>query len=216
MISININMDGEITISQESPGERKLMSEVYASQEAKLGPSAETLRDEQAQAMFKNGFDAATREAMIQFVNGRLPEYFNELGMEKPDPQIMHGDPHHDEPEGTGEEQPVIRVASDSGEPEKESVDSGPEPGTWTMSSEELQAIKDGELQRGHEQGVKDARTLYFSAIRGAYDRAVASATEEIEEWRNQHLDDSTRVEPDGLSLVLRGLFRELGMEVRP
>ena len=66
----------------------------------------ETAQDEIKAAFFKQGWDAATREAMLNFVNGRLVEYFQELGH---DPQAGQAvpttseDPHHNEPAGTGE-----------------------------------------------------------------------------------------------------------------
>ncbi len=152
MINISISPDGEIIISQETPGERIYMGEYYARMDREgQSVSQETINDDERAAMFKQGWESAIRESQLYYVNGRIEESWNEMGVKD-----GSQDPHHNEPEGTGEEtlsQPLIRPAADSGEPEKEAeadpLESRISRGTWTISDEELQAIKDAEFERG-------------------------------------------------------------------
>lgn len=129
-ININITEGGEITISQESAGERALMHDKYTADEelqvavtnvynhlnaeklldvirpGDMQISSETDLDEEREASFKRGWDAAVQECKLNYVNDRIEEFFNEMGVvwnpgEGKDEQSE--DPHHDEPEGTGE-----------------------------------------------------------------------------------------------------------------
>lgn len=171
MITLSISPDGDITISQETPGERIYMGEHYARMEREERGelvSQETLNDDERAAMFKQGWESAIRESQIQYVNGRIEEFWNEMGVKTSE------DPHHDEPEGTGEAdmydqqdefhnsltdaevwdglagQPLIRSAADSGEPDLEAEPvPDVEEGTWTISNEELQSRLDAEFERG-------------------------------------------------------------------
>ncbi len=162
MITLSISPDGDITISQETPGERIYMGEHYARMEREERGelvSQETLNDDERAAMFKQGWESAIRESQLQYVNGRIEEFWNEMGVQ------TGGDPHHNEPEGTGEApgwgsaqdawdglagQPIIRPAVDSGEPDLEAEPvPGVEEGTWTISNEELQSRLDAEFERG-------------------------------------------------------------------
>lgn len=102
MITVNITPEGEITISSESGGERAVMSKVYREQDGE-GVSAETASDDLKADFFKQGWESATREAMLNFVNGRLVEYFQEIGMAGPLNEAGQ-DPHLNEPAGTGDE----------------------------------------------------------------------------------------------------------------
>lgn len=261
MISLNISPEGEITISQETPGERRFMSEHYARQEKVVinnfaGESAEqdmldsgeTERDEMKAAFFRSGWDAAIRETQLNYVNGRIEEFFNEL---VPVPEDV--DPHHNEPEGTGEafdgvikpggwpyegdemphdeeDDPAIvrlnkirkniRKVADSGEPEKEDAEVDTEciNGVWTIGNEELQALKDAEFERGvnyvsptvgaryTDEQIKAIRgslgKIHFSAIRGAFDRAVAAA------------ENGVTPNTDRTGTILNMLFSDLGFEV--
>lgn len=272
MINLNISPEGEITISQETPGERRVMSEHYADQEA---ASTETERDEERQAFFKQGWDSAVRECMLNFVAGRLPEFFNEIGVVTEDYSMtdvsrsdlatatglprevidqiaeifqsgvptptISDDPHHNEPQGVGDErefaddlpadawainpnavfdmpEPVVRKVADSGEPELEKIDTEFNEGIWTISDEELQALKDAEFERGQnyvsptvpprytDEQIREIteqnRKLKFSAIRGAFDRAVAAASE------------GTPANSDRTPTILNMLFTDLGFEV--
>jgi len=195
VITISINPDGEITLSQESAGEHKVMHEVYAEVDPTtvnlsagtaiingVEISAETQKDEMKEAFFKQGWEAATREAMHAFVAGRLVEYFQEIGMAGPLNEAGQAsqDPHHNEPAGTGEaywegrdevvdriegdapvievvaDDPEIKPVTDSGEPELEAKTSGGDlfsNGTWTMSDEELQSRMDETYNRGRRDG---------------------------------------------------------------
>ena len=173
MINVSISPDGEIVISQETPGERIYMGEHYArmDREAKDQHGYATLSDDERAAMFKQGWESAIRESQLQYVNGRIEDFWNDMG-------VGGKDPHHDEPEGTGEETdtwppreldddpemrfseeevaafdpPLIRSVADSGEPEKEN-DLGAAfkglDGVWTISNEELQSRLDAEFERG-------------------------------------------------------------------
>lgn len=167
MITLSISPDGDITISQETPGERIYMGEHYARMEREekefvsqesLDLVRESLNDDERAAMFKQGWESAIRESQLQYVNGRIEEFWNEMGVQTGE------DPHHNEPEGTGEApgwgsaqdawdglagQPVIRPAVDSGEPGLEAEEVGPQPGIWTISNEELQSRLDAEFERG-------------------------------------------------------------------
>lgn len=245
MITLSISPDGDITISQETPGERIYMGEHYArmDREREEFVSQETLNDDERAAMFKQGWDSAIRESQLQYVNGRIEEFWNEMG--------VGGDPHHDEPEGTGEapdwgsaqdawdglpvsDQPLIRPAADSGEPEKEAeadpLESRISRGTWTMSDEELQALKDAEFERGlsyssptvpprysaeqiaelraeaYARGIADSasaqkpRTIKFSALRVIADRVASQPRSDGE---HASVDD-----------LLREVAVELGYEV--
>lgn len=254
MINVSISPDGEIVISQETPGERIYMGEHYAQMERESQPSAATLSDDERAAMFKQGWESAIRESQLQYVNGRIEDFWNEMGV-----PTGSEDPHHNEPEGTGEEwlhahemfdeapdQPLVRPAVDSGEPDLEAEEVGPQPGVWTISDEELQSRLDAEFERGmayvsatvpprytadqiaelradaYGRGVADAGSskkepLKFAAIRGAFDRAVAEVTEEIERMNDELVDElpkDVRVEPDRTALTLTALFRQLGIEV--
>ena len=104
MITVNITPEGEITISSESGGERAVMSKVYREQDGE-GVSVETASDDLKADFFKQGWESATREAMLNFVNGRLVEYFQEIGMAGPLNEAGQAsqDPHLNEPAGTGE-----------------------------------------------------------------------------------------------------------------
>lgn len=163
MITLSISPDGDITISQETPGERIYMGEHYARMEREERGelvSQETLNDDERAAMFKQGWDSAIRESQLQYVNGRIEEFWNEMGV-----KTSSEDPHHDEPEGTGEQpdwgsaqdawdgldQPLIRPAVDSGEPEKEADETAFRglDGVWTISDDELQSRLDAEFERG-------------------------------------------------------------------
>ncbi|UVF61404.1 hypothetical protein SEA_SPARCETUS_75 [Microbacterium phage Sparcetus] len=105
MININVTPNGEINISQETADERAQMHRAYeygqdVKEDAGAGePSFETQRDEENSKYFKSGWDSCLQEVQINFVNGRLPEFFNEVGL-----KTGTEDPHHAEPEGTGEE----------------------------------------------------------------------------------------------------------------
>lgn len=161
MITLSISPDGDITISQETPGERIYMGEHYArmDREQEELVSQETLNDDERAAMFKQGWESAIRESQLQYVNGRIEEFWNEMGSRNGE------DPHHNEPEGTGEApgwgsaqdawdglagQPIIRSAVDSGEPDLEAEPvPAVEEGTWTISNEELQSRLDAEFERG-------------------------------------------------------------------
>ena len=260
MINVSISPDGEIVISQETPGERIYMGEHYARMEreerGELKRSV-TVDDDERAAMFKQGWESAIRESQLQYVNGRIEEFWNEMGV-----KTSSEDPHHDEPEGTGEQpdwgiaqdawdgldQPLIRPAVDSGEPEKEADETAFRglDGVWTISDDELQSRLDAEFERGmsyssptvpprysaeqiaelradaYGRGAADAgqskqEPLKFAAIRGAFDRAVAEVTEEIERMNDDLVDElpqSVRVEPDRTALTLTALFRQLGIEV--
>ncbi len=169
MITLSISPDGDITISQETPGERIYMGEHYARMEREERGelvSQETLNDDERAAMFKQGWESAIRESQLQYVNGRIEEFWNEMGVD--------GDPHRNEPDGAGEAgmydqqdefhnsltdaevwdglagQPLIRSAADSGEPDLEAEPvPDVEEGTWTISNEELQSRLDAEFERG-------------------------------------------------------------------
>lgn len=105
MININVTPNGEINISQETADERAQMHRAYeygqdVKEDAGAGePSIETLNDDERANMFKQGWDSCMQEVQLNFVNGRLPEFFNEVGL-----KTGSEDPHHAEPEGTGEE----------------------------------------------------------------------------------------------------------------
>ncbi len=223
MITLSISPDGDITISQETPGERIYMGEHYArmDREQEELVSQETLNDDERAAMFKQGWESAIRESQLHYVNGRIEEFWNEMG--------VGGDPHHDEPEGTGE-QPNIRPAADSGEPDLEAEPvPDVEEGTWTISNEELQALKDAEFERGlnyvspivppryvaeqiaeyYESGIADRstaikqeRTIKFSALRAIADRVASQSRSDGE---HASVDD-----------LLREVASELGYEVQP
>lgn len=185
MININVNTSGEITISQETAGERIVMSDHYNGRE--VGPDGdpmgdeeretetETERDQRNAAFFKSGWDTAIRETQLQYVNGRIEEFWNEQGYQE------SVDPHHNEPEGTGyspdvngmeeDPAPVLAVITDdpdihpaegSGEPElEENMNKTWDPtnsGTWTMSNEELQSRLDETYNRGRRDGLGDKR----------------------------------------------------------
>lgn len=198
MITLNISPDGDITISQETPGERIYMGEHYARMEreerGELKRSVSMDDDERA-AMFKQGWDSAIRESQLQYVNGRIEEFWNEMGV-----NTGSEDPHHNEPEGTGEapdwgsaqdawdglpvsEQPLIRPAVDSGEPEKETDKSAFRglDGVWTISDEELQGRLDAEFERGMSYSSPTVPPRYsaeqIAELRAdAYGRGVADA----------------------------------------
>lgn len=183
MITMSIDPNGEITISSETLQERAAMSQIYAATDGdKPAPALdETTMDELKSNWFKQGWEAAISECQINFVNGRLPEFFQELGRKD-----GSEDPHHDEPEGTGEakgddvpaagwaeEQEavhaaneiglnVIRPVADSGEPEQEKNQTwDPEDtGTWTMSNEELQSRLDAAFERGREDGIASTKLV--------------------------------------------------------
>lgn len=186
MITISVDPEGGVTLSQESIQERAAMSQLYGAQEA-MEASAQTDRDEQNTLWFHNGWEAAIRECQVNFANGRLPEFFNEIGAGADGEKSE--DPHHDEPEGTGETgddvpaagwgEPeragdvveamfaaneigldVIRPVADSGEPEEEKNQTwDPQnEGTWTMSNEELQSRCDAAYNRGYEQKARQER----------------------------------------------------------
>ncbi len=250
MINVSISPDGEIVISQETPGERIYMGEHYARMEreerGELKRSVSMDDDERA-AMFKQGWEAAIRESQLQYVNGRIEEFWNEMGV-----KTGSEDPHHNEPEGTGEAdmydqqdefhnsltdaevwdglagQPLIRHAMDSGEPEKETDKSAFRglDGTWTMSDEELQALKDAEFERGmayvsptvpprysaeqiaelrteaYARGIADSasaqepRTIKFSALRAIADRVASQPRSDGE---HASVDDLLREVAGGL-----------------
>ncbi|UAJ16166.1 hypothetical protein SEA_TINYMINY_75 [Microbacterium phage TinyMiny] len=105
MININVTPNGEINISQETADERAQMHRAYeygqdVREDAGAGePSVETLNDDERANMFKQGWDSCLQEVQLNFVNGRLPEFFNEVGLKN-----GSEDPHHAEPEGIGEE----------------------------------------------------------------------------------------------------------------
>ncbi|QLF84553.1 hypothetical protein SEA_RIE18_71 [Microbacterium phage Rie18] len=150
MITLNITPDGDITISQETPGERIYMGEHYARMERE---EKELAADDVRADMFKQGWESAIREAQLQYVGGRIEEFFQEMKVGNIETEIKEDggeDPHHDEPEGTGE-QPLIRPAVDSGEPEKERDTTSFRglDGVWTISDDELQARLDAEFERG-------------------------------------------------------------------
>lgn len=249
MITLSISPDGDIKISQETPGERIYMGEHYArmDREREEFVSQETLNDDERAAMFKQGWEAAIRESQLQYVNGRIEEFWNEMG--------VVGDPHHNEPDGTGEAdmydqqdefhnsltdaevwdglagQTLIRSAVDSGEPDLEAEPvPDVEEGTWTISSEELQALKDAEFERGlsyssptvpprysaeqiaelraeaYARGIADSataqepRTIKFSALRVIADRVASQPRSDGE---HASIDD-----------LLREVAGELGYEV--
>ncbi|QLF84394.1 hypothetical protein SEA_KARATE_70 [Microbacterium phage Karate] len=167
MITLNISPDGDITISQETPGERIYMGEHYARMERE---EKETERDEMNSTFFKSGWESAIQEAQLQYVNGRLEEFFQEMKVgdvqtevkedagSEPDDLEGWGEPT-DEYEGLTDpvldaaDPPLIRPAVDSGEPEKEQQSIGAETadggGTWTISNDELQGRLDAEFERG-------------------------------------------------------------------
>ena len=163
MINISISSDGEIVIAQETPGERIFMGEHYAQMERQeAAVSQETLNDEDRAHWFKEGWSSSMREAQLAYVSGRIEEFFN-LGE-----RVVSEDPHRNEPERPGEEtdtwppreidepdealeQPLFRLAADSGEPEKECDETAFRglDGVWTISDDELQARLDAEFERG-------------------------------------------------------------------
>lgn len=226
MITLSISPDGDITISQETPGERIYMGEHYArmDREQEEFVSQETLNDDERAAMFKQGWESAIRESQLQYVNGRIEEFWNEMGFKNGE------DPHHNEPEGTGE-QPIIRPAVDSGEPDLEAEPvPDVEEGTWTISNEELQSRLDAEFERGmsyssptvpprysaeqiaelraeaYARGIADSasaqepRTIKFSALRVIADRVASQSRSDGE---HASVDD-----------LLRKVAGELGYEV--
>lgn len=177
MINVSINDNGEINISQETPGERIYMGEHYARMEREeAAASRQTSDDEDRAHWFKEGWNSAIRESQLQYTAGRIEDFWNEMGVSE--------DPHHNEPEGTGEEtdvwppreltddeliaqghyseeeiygvggksnQPLVRPVADSGEPEKETDETAFRglDGVWTISDDELQNRLDTEFQRG-------------------------------------------------------------------
>ena len=242
MITLSISPDGDITISQETPGERIYMGEHYArmDREQEEFVSQETLNDDERAAMFKQGWESAIRESQLQYVNGRIEEFWNEMGFKNGE------DPHHNEPEGTGEApgwgsaqdvwdglagQPVIRPAVDSGESDLEAEEVGPQPGIWTISNEELQSRLDAEFERGMSYSSPTVPPRYsaeqIAELRAdAYGRGVADAGNSSSEPRtikfsalraiadrvaSQSRSDGEHASVDDL---LREVAGELGYEV--
>ena len=136
MLTINVNDNGEINISQETAGERRLMAEFYNEQDRQRNQvvyesSMEGSTDEPSEidkqdfdtpenqdelnaVWFKSGWDSALRECMDRFATGTIIDFFNEVGVAKDPSRLLSAaeenfdsygqqDPHHDEPEGTGE-----------------------------------------------------------------------------------------------------------------
>ena len=136
MINISIERNGEITISQETAEERISLSRHYESYNAfeeafgaKQGEeksedprTEETKKDEERAAFFKQGWEMAIREAQLNFVNGRIIEFFQEMGGYIGDREST--DPHRAEPDGTGEEgfAPVSIDDFPNGHPELDDV----------------------------------------------------------------------------------------------
>lgn len=228
-INITINSKyGSVTVMPDPKEDLvELKAKDWRDDGVKHEEMSETERDEMQAVFFKSGWDSAVREAQLNYVNGRLEEFFNEL---VPVPEGF--DPHHNEPEGTGEA-PLVRKVTDSGEPEIENGDSSASfsRGVWTISDEELQALKDAEFERGQNyvsptvpprysdeeiaELIAKERKIKFSSIRGAFDRAVAKADQHLKEW---HIDGDNDPKydtpPDRNSLVLNNLFTDLGFEV--
>lgn len=95
MINIVISPEGEIVISQEPTEERVVMNNVWNFSEGEL---PETINDEIKADMFKQGWNSALEEVVLNRKAERLDEFLEETGAAKP------SDPHHNEPEGTGED----------------------------------------------------------------------------------------------------------------
>lgn len=87
MITLNITPEGEITISQETAGERSTMTSFYNNVEVTNNgePSQETLNDEAKSNYFKNGWDSAIQEVIVNRNHGRLQEFLEEIGAVKPE-----------------------------------------------------------------------------------------------------------------------------------
>lgn len=95
MINIVISPEGEIVISQEPTEERVVMNNVWNFSEGEL---PETISDDIKADMFKRGWNSALEEVILNRKAERLDEFLEETGAVKPT------DPHHNEPEGTGED----------------------------------------------------------------------------------------------------------------
>lgn len=166
MITLNISPDGDITISQETPGERIYMGEHYARMErlerqSGEDASPETLQDEINSTFFKSGWESAIQEAQLRYVSGDIETFFQEMKVGDIETELKEdGGGEPDDLEGYDEptdpvldaaDPPLIRPAVDSGEPEKEAqIDIGPDDtGQWIIPDEEFQAIKDAEFERG-------------------------------------------------------------------
>lgn len=183
MININISDTGEINISHETPGERVIPLQEYERESRPVGPDGDPLGDEERDeepvrsiepyrgapteddlkgAFFKSGWQAAVREAQLHYVSGAIEQFWQEQSPQLP-------------PEG---EQPFlynmefdkselapapasalndIHPVSDSGEPELEKAQdiswTSGDPGTWTMSNEELNSRLDETYNRGFNTG---------------------------------------------------------------
>ncbi|UDG78690.1 hypothetical protein SEA_POTTY_70 [Microbacterium phage Potty] len=159
MITLNISPDGDITISQETPGERIYMGEHYARMERE---EKETERDEMNSTFFKSGWESAIQEAQLRYVSGDIETFFQEMKVGDvqteikedagSEPDDLEGWDEPTDPVLDAADPPLIRPAVDSGEPEKEhTFDPTPQrsAGTWTISDEELQSLKDAEFERG-------------------------------------------------------------------
>ena len=121
MITLNITPEGEITVSQEAGSERAAMHAVYQNDELNTGDwregyqsaeedmregtiSGDTEIDEMRASFFAQGWESAVREAQLNYVNGRLEEFFQEMKVGEISTEQPSEDPHHNEPEGTGED----------------------------------------------------------------------------------------------------------------
>ncbi|UYL85366.1 hypothetical protein SEA_HAGER_73 [Microbacterium phage Hager] len=160
MITLNITPDGDITISQETPGERIYMGEHYARMERE---EKELAADDVKADMFKQGWESAVREAQLQYVGGRIEEFFQDMKVGSIETEVKEdggeegwGDASDDyegltDPVLDAADPPLIRPAVDSGEPEKERDTTSFRglDGVWTISDDELQARLDAEFERG-------------------------------------------------------------------
>ncbi|QGH74023.1 hypothetical protein SEA_MORTYSMITH_69 [Microbacterium phage MortySmith] len=227
MITLNISPDGDITISQETPGERIYMGEHYARMERE---EKETERDEMNSTFFKSGWESAIQEAQLRYVSGDIETFFQEMKVGDIQTEIKEdGGGEPDDLEGYDEptdpvldaaDPPLIRPAVDSGEPEKEAEGSQDSAGTWTISDEELQSRLDAEFERGvayesptvprrysddeiaaiRAGGPQGPRRIKFSSLRAIADRVASEPRP----------DDM----PANLETLLQRVAEELGYEV--
>lgn len=181
MININLQPNGECHVSIETPEERAAMQRVYSEDrtfttDEKGSPEDfDILQDEDRAHWFKEGWDAAIREAQIHFVNERMPEFFNEQTEYRQD--VESTSPEHTPPLWPDAEEQedipdpelvdwmnervepaVVRPVTDSGEPEKEAAPTCPEDATWVIPNEELEARLEAERELGAKSYAEKVR----------------------------------------------------------
>lgn len=83
MITIQVNDNGEVTLSQETPGERIVMSQHYATQDGEAAGLTQTQLDEAQAEWFKQGWQACSNETKLWYVQGRIEEFFQTQGAQE-------------------------------------------------------------------------------------------------------------------------------------